>query len=102
MHVKTIHQPYCSPFARILRIANNELSLILAFACIKKFMSGRSGGLWFGLTYVGETKHRLLIDMQYNMINMAVGCLLCQLICSSIVMSRYMNNFKVTQGKFCI
>ena len=87
------------PFARILQIINNTFSNPY-FRLLKKFISGRSYGLRFGLTYIDETKHRLLREMQYNMINIVAGCLLCQFF--RIVMSKYMNNFKANQGKFCI
>jgi len=90
------------PFARILQIINNKLSPILTFACIKISLVAEAVDIDFGLTYVDKSKHRLLREMQYNMINIVAGCLLCQLICSSIVMSRYMSSIKATQGKFYI
>ena len=85
------------PFTRITQIINNGLPLVLIFSYIKYFISGRNGGLRFGLPYVGKTRHRPLRNMKHAMINMIAGCLLCQLICSPIVMSRYMSNAKIIQ-----
>ena len=87
------------PFTRITQIINNGFPPVLIFSCIKYFISGRNGELRFGLPYVGKTRHRPFRNMKHSMINMIAGCLLCQLICSPIVMSRYMSNAKIIQSR---
>ena len=57
---------------------------------------GRSALPRSGLTFIGETKHRLVENMQYTMINTVARCLHAN---SSNSMPRHMRVSKVFQAK---